>query len=681
MATEACDSMWGSSNGQVEYPPATGAYSQLGAWQGGAAHVASYDSAPQYGYPSEAQVALAMQQHLAAMYLQQQAAGCLAPAVQSQPSAFPAAFDSPVPLDYSPPPALRYATALPSLPDATGNQAVPATACMVCCAPLISAQAESMTCSRRCQWAATGMCAQCGSAPSSEMLGAFCTVRCMHQALQANWCIGCGVRQKRYGGDGCGFVGSVASCDELAASRLGLIGSMQQDRSTYNHHSSSNSRHHYGGGPFHSSTNMTRAFTAPGVAPVMPTVRIGGQVAAALTCTSRSGTEAAVAVPAEEAAANHDGVPSEPSGGRSAAPPQAAAVSGLTLLSQTDRHRAALAAMFQPHVGEVFCIVKLNGGRTEKLADANQKKYLRFRSQIETDVFGSLKLGMVSPAAPEGHSPNLTRTAVASAKYGHGGEGNEQRRFTPVPVDVQAPCCARRLAVMLQHEQALVSRATALKAAAAGRKGPNSARLVALREAVETMATARPAKSSESTCDFCQLLANGGANCVTGPRRASFYSLGTVDAACEAANAMAVPVVAALPAQLADMPALPGSAASDRSTSTSSSSCTYLATGPHTASTDSSCDGSIAKLPAAPLVGAVLVSRVVVGRPIVCPTFHDMVGRMSAEAASAARVVSTPAFGFSYVVSNGDQRCDGSYVTVDEAVDAQYLVMYEPRRK
>lgn len=70
-------------------------------------------------------------------------------------------------------------------------------------------------CSRRCDWVMHSCCPQCGRGRSYGSQAVFCGSGCAGQARQANWCLGCGVRQVLHGQPSCMNASCIAVVDRI----------------------------------------------------------------------------------------------------------------------------------------------------------------------------------------------------------------------------------------------------------------------------------------------------------------------------------------------------------------------------------------------------------------------------------------------------------------------------------
>jgi hypothetical protein len=226
----------------------------------------------------------------------------------------------------------QYASAQPHAPS-----------CMVCASPNVASFGS--VCSRRCTWVANGCCSQCGRMRGQSSY--FCSPNCAAEARQANWCIGCGVRQLQHGSTTCGSMDCVALCRRLAtmhgAPRVGMSpASAQPARFSPQSKSSASLRASASrGGAAPSAGHSSRRFE--------PHVPIPVSDKAAGSVRSVVGTDSAKRIAA---------------------------------------------------------IVKVGGP-----AEA-RKQYTAYRCRVESEM-------------------NQDR-GIGAPKFGHGGEGNEHRRFIPL---------------------------------------------------------------------------------------------------------------------------------------------------------------------------------------------------------------------------------------------------------
>lgn len=332
-----------------------------------------------------------------------------------------------------------YATAFENTPMSHGP--VHCAGCGIQAVP-----APGMTCSRRCGWSAGVCCPQCGRGRAAQHY-TFCSGQCAAEARQANWCLGCGVRQLAHGLPSCG----AEYCAAIVANIPAMRPPTMVQRAQHNARRGNNATH----SSHNTAARASRLYTP------------------------------------------HATVPLE------------------------DKTATALCNSFAPHVSSIVGVVKV-GGQT-----AARKSYLAYRTRVETEL--SEVCGHGAP------------------KYGHGGEGNEHRRYMPLnaecgshPLSLQGPC-------------------------------------------------------GSPTCDVCMLLQNG--TDLNSMNRASHFSTSSVDAAVD-------------------------------------------------------CCGTG--------VAAVLVSRVVVGNPMIVDTVDD---------------VAEPHSGFHSVVVCETERTDSAFVFSDDAVDPLFVVL------
>jgi len=223
-----------------------------------------------------------------------------------------------------------YATAFENFPTMS------AAHCVSCGIQAVAA--PGMTCSRRCGWAANVCCPQCGRQRAGPQY-TFCCGQCAGEARQANWCLGCGVRQLAHGLPSCG----ADYCAAVVASLPALRPQMAMSRGS-SYAGPAGRRH--AGNPHQNpvaSARASRLFTPH------------------------------VAVPLN------------------------------------DKTASAICNTFAQHVNTIVGVVKV-GGTT-----ASRKAYLAHRTRVETDLSETC-----------GHG---------APKYGHGGEGNEHRRYMPLRVE------------------------------------------------------------------------------------------------------------------------------------------------------------------------------------------------------------------------------------------------------
>lgn len=213
-------------------------------------------------------------------------------------------------------------------------------------------------CSRRCGWVANGCCPQCGRERYNTPT-VFCGHTCANEARQANWCVGCGVRQQPHGMSYCGAP-ACATAVERIFSRFGP-----------------SPQAHFQGRPQQQQQQQ-------------PQFRPRNN-----SLNSSGGSSAAA--------------------GSGAAPRGRRRFEPHVSLPHADKVAASVRQQLGADLARrVVAIVKVGGP-----ADA-RKAYTAYRCRVEAEMNELCGIG-----AP---------------KFGHGGEGNEHRRYTPLRTD-----CGERL--------------------------------------------------------------------------------------------------------------------------------------------------------------------------------------------------------------------------------------------
>lgn len=427
--------------------------------------------------------------------------------------------------------------------------------CQCCVAK--TAPAGSALCSKRCAWHLQCRCPQCGRDRGNALL--YCSHACAAQAVQANWCGFCGVRQILSGATTCGFHGCVVSAAEAmvnGGAAMGAVaaavawGAPARRQSSYNNNShnghNNNSINHHGGG-------------------------------------------------------NHSGANSL-AGSRGASFRRTPAVPRHELLPHDDKTRASLVASFNASLGAalgsspsrplggVVAVIKITPDV------ARRKTYLAYRSQVERVM-----------------------TTGKAVKYGHGGEGNEQRRFFPFRLEcgLGVSTCGGGAAAAVNANTNSNSNAGARGAAFAAIAAASSSNLGSSLGSNHSSHSsgghstpppaADPVPCQSETCDCCVLLQHG--MLLQRMHRGSHYSTSSV--------AVAAPW------------------------------CTPGSTG----------------------LKALVVARVVVGNANVLRAEYGQ--------CPPIEVPSDPTQVHSTVVTDGIPENDGMYVFRDDAVDPLFVILFQ----
>uniref|UniRef100_A0A7S1PUS1 Uncharacterized protein n=1 Tax=Neobodo designis TaxID=312471 RepID=A0A7S1PUS1_NEODS len=236
-------------------------------------------------------------------------------------------------------------------------------ACAVCLTQQVPFNGAA--CSRRCGWVQQGCCPQCGRGRAYGAPTVFCAPMCANQARQANWCVGCGVRQIPHGQQSC-----------LMPACVDIVGSL-----------------------------LTR------YAPHRP--------ATAGPRLGRRGSDSSNASASTVGTASPSLTP--PSG-----PVAAKASSGAfrsrrgephTRLAVTDKLFGAVRQQVGADVSKRLTAVIKAGGPAEL-----RKHYTAYRCRVEQEL--------------------NEVCGVGAPKFGHGGEGNEHRRFVPLTLACAGPAAA-----------------------------------------------------------------------------------------------------------------------------------------------------------------------------------------------------------------------------------------------
>ena len=262
-------------------------------------------------------------------------------------------------------------------------------ACVICLTKSVSS--DFIVCSRRCQWVSQDLCPQCsrpalGYHAETGMTIVYCGSQCAVEARQANWCVCCGVRQVEHGHNSCGF--------DQCAFAAGFLSSLL----------------------FGTRPARTRATALPqrrqhqpyaaATATVEPPHVVEAVEAAShphYGPAAFAGTTAGRLTDFQPARRNHERgfVPHEP-------------------LLVGDKLRSSFDRQLTPYGVSMVGAVKLGGPH------APRKRFLAYRARTEEELVAHVGRG--------------------TPKWGHGGEGNEQRRYIPLrvtcygAVDGQSTC-------------------------------------------------------------------------------------------------------------------------------------------------------------------------------------------------------------------------------------------------